>query len=39
MEHEHDSAGSALQRMRELTDNYRAPADGCASFAALYDGL
>jgi regulator of cell morphogenesis and NO signaling len=39
MEHEHDSAGSALQRIRELTSNYRAPDDGCASFTALYDGL
>ena len=39
MEHEHDSAGSALQRIRELTSNYQAPADGCASFTALYDGL
>lgn len=39
MEHEHDSAGSALQRIRELTSNYQVPADGCASFTALYDGL
>ena len=39
MEHEHESAGSALERMRELTDNYRAPADGCPSFSALCDGL
>jgi regulator of cell morphogenesis and NO signaling len=39
MEHEHDSAGSALQRIRELTSNYQAPADGCTSFVALYDGL
>ena len=39
MEHEHDSAGSALQRIRELTSNYRAPDDGCALFTALYDGL
>jgi regulator of cell morphogenesis and NO signaling len=39
MEHEHESAGSALKRMRELTSNYQAPSDGCASFKALYDGL
>ncbi len=39
MEHEHDSAGSALRRIRELTNNYQAPADGCASYTALYDGL
>lgn len=39
MEHEHESAGSALERIRELTGDYRAPADGCTSFQALYDGL
>ncbi|MGC8640045.1 MAG: hemerythrin domain-containing protein, partial [Isosphaeraceae bacterium] len=39
MEHEHESAGSALERIRELSNNYRAPADGCTSFQALYDGL
>jgi regulator of cell morphogenesis and NO signaling len=39
MEHEHETVGSALQRIRELTHNYQAPADGCASFKALYDGL
>jgi regulator of cell morphogenesis and NO signaling len=39
MEHEHETAGSALKRTRELTNNYRAPADGCASFSALYEGL
>jgi regulator of cell morphogenesis and NO signaling len=39
MEHEHDSAGLALRRMRELTDNYVVPADGCTSFQALYEGL
>ncbi len=39
MEHEHETAGSALQRIRELTGHYQVPADGCASFTALYDGL
>ena len=39
MVHEHETVGLALQEMRELTDNYQAPADGCASFEALYDGL
>ena len=39
MVHEHETVGLALQQMRELTDNYQAPADGCASFEALYDGL
>ncbi len=31
--------GTALRRIRELTHDYQAPADGCASFKALYDGL
>jgi regulator of cell morphogenesis and NO signaling len=39
MVHEHETVGLALQQMRELTDKYQAPADGCASFEALYDGL
>ena len=39
MVHEHETVGLALQQIRELTDNYHAPADGCASFEALYDGL
>lgn len=39
MEHEHDSAGAALAKMRELTGGYVAPADGCMSYHALMDGL
>jgi regulator of cell morphogenesis and NO signaling len=39
MEREHDSAGVALGRMRQLTDDYTVPQDGCATFAALLDGL
>lgn len=39
MEHEHDNAGAALGRMRELTRGYTVPADGCATYAALLDGL
>ena len=39
MEHEHETVGAALQRIRELTGNHQVPADGCASFKALYDGL
>jgi regulator of cell morphogenesis and NO signaling len=39
MEHEHENAGRALERMRELTNNYVVPDDGCATFAALYEGL
>jgi regulator of cell morphogenesis and NO signaling len=39
MEREHDNAGDALARIRELTDDYRAPQDACASYRALYDAL
>lgn len=36
---EHDDAGALLERLRSLTDGYRTPADGCASYHALFDGL
>lgn len=36
---EHDTAGELLARLRRLTDGYTTPADGCASYRALYDGL
>jgi regulator of cell morphogenesis and NO signaling len=36
---EHDRAGELLERLRELTGGYEAPADGCASYHALYAGL
>lgn len=39
MEHEHDNAGGALERLREITSDYALPADACPSFEALYDGL
>jgi regulator of cell morphogenesis and NO signaling len=39
MRSEHDNAGAALTRMRELTHSYTLPDDACASFTALYDGL
>jgi len=39
MEHEHENAGRALEQMRKLTNNYVVPDDGCATFAALYEGL
>jgi regulator of cell morphogenesis and NO signaling len=39
MEHEHDSAGEALRELRSLTNGYTAPADGCATFRALYAAL
>ncbi len=36
---EHDSAGAALSRFRDLTDGYTPPAWACNTFRALYDGL
>jgi regulator of cell morphogenesis and NO signaling len=39
MEHEHETAGAALERLGALTGGYRAPVDGCASLRALYQGL
>jgi regulator of cell morphogenesis and NO signaling len=39
MEHEHQTVGVALARMREFTHGYHPPADGCLSMKALYDSL
>lgn len=39
MEHEHDNAGSALARIRELTSNFQAPEDACNTYRAMLDGL
>lgn len=39
MEHEHDSAGNSLRRLRELTNGYQ-PAEGaCNTWRALWHGL
>jgi regulator of cell morphogenesis and NO signaling len=39
MEHEHDSAGGALRRLRELTNGYEVPAEACNTWRALWHGL
>jgi regulator of cell morphogenesis and NO signaling len=36
---EHDTVGALLARLREITNGYQPPADGCASYAALFSGL
>jgi len=36
---EHDAVGELLVHLRELTDGYRLPADGCASYEACFTGL
>jgi regulator of cell morphogenesis and NO signaling len=38
-EHDHDSAGAALARMRAVTSDYSPPADACASYRLLLAGL
>jgi len=39
MEHEHDDAGRALARLRELSAGYRPPEDACTTVQALLQGL
>ncbi len=39
MEHEHDSAGSALKRLRDLSGGFVAPADGCPTYQVLFQEL
>lgn len=36
---EHDQTGELLEQLRHVTNNYAVPADGCASYEALYRGL
>jgi regulator of cell morphogenesis and NO signaling len=36
---EHDSAGELLRKMRELTNGYAVPEDGCMSYQTLYRAL
>jgi regulator of cell morphogenesis and NO signaling len=36
---EHDRAGELLAQLRAATSGFEVPADGCASYRALYDGL
>jgi len=39
MESEHESAGAALRRLRELTNGYTVPAEACNTWRALWHGL
>jgi len=39
MEHEHDSAGSALRALRASSNGYAAPPDACVSYQTLYKTL
>ncbi len=39
MMQEHDGAGDALRKLRQVTNDYALPADVCISYATLYDAL
>lgn len=39
MEHEHDSAGTALTRLRELTDDFQPPPDACGTYHVMLAAL
>ncbi len=39
MEEEHDHAGSALQEIRQLTNNYQAPLDACTTYKVAFASL
>jgi len=39
MHEEHDNAGEALQKLRELTDNFTVPEEACNTWRALWHGL
>jgi len=39
MEHEHDQAGDAMSRFKELTDGYAPPEWACNTYRAMVDGL
>lgn len=39
MEHEHDQAGDAMSRFKELTDGYAPPDWACNTYRAMVDGL
>jgi regulator of cell morphogenesis and NO signaling len=39
MEYEHKNAGTALDKMRRITSDYKLPDDACNTFRSLYDGL
>lgn len=39
MEHDHEDAGRALERMRALTNGFVAPPDACATYRSVLDTL
>ncbi len=39
LEDEHEGAGEALEKLRDLTGGYKLPPDGCNTYRAMLDGL
>jgi len=39
MEMEHESAGDVMARIRQVTDDYRPPADGCTTYRVCFQEL
>ncbi len=39
MMQEHDGAGDALRKLRQVTNDYALPAEACISYTTLYDAL
>ncbi len=39
MQHEHDTAGNALARIRQLTNDFTPPEDACNTFLVMLDSL
>ena len=39
LEHEHDAAGAALSKLRQLTAGYHAPDDACRTYRVMTDAL
>jgi len=39
MEHEHDNAGGALKRIRDVTQDFLVPIDACNTWQAMLNGL
>jgi len=39
MEQEHDDAGAAMRKIRELSDNFTPPEDACTTYRLLFENL
>ncbi len=39
MEHEHDDAGNALRKLRQLTEDYTPPRDACPTYRVMLESL